>query len=194
MTQISQGLITLSRISFQNVNRNKLVQRQQQYLQSLSRRTYTCHVNSSLSNAEPMDYTRGWAWQQIFLNRRLQYQRKVAAAAEDTNNIVDEDQVNVDRILLLEHKPVYTLGRGASEDHLTFLEGEADGGMKARMRLSRKARGDGSCRLAVDRIQSVPSGISPLEEVNAMRKYMGLLEQLSATIGNFYLSKRGIFL
>jgi lipoate-protein ligase B len=127
-----------------------------------------------------MDYTRGWAWQQILLNRRLQYQRKAAQCqsqldtpgGEEEGEAEDEDQLNVDRILLLEHKPVYTLGRGASEDHLTFLDEETKDGIEAKKRLSRKARGKDSCRLAVDRIQHVQSGISPLEEVNAMREYI----------------------
>ena len=117
-----------------------------------------------------MDYTRGWAWQQTLLNRRLQYQRNQIQDQTGVG-VGEEEDVNVDRILLLEHKPVYTLGRGASEDHLTFLDNEIDGGIEARKRLSRKARGDDSCRLAIDRVQKVHTGISPLQEVNAMREY-----------------------
>jgi lipoyl(octanoyl) transferase len=44
---------------------------------------------------------------------------------------------------------VYTLGRGADENHLTFLQKEENSAI--REKLSRKNRGEGSARLSVDR-------------------------------------------
>ena len=69
-----------------------------------------------------------------------------------------DTDVNRDRILLFEHNPVYTLGRGADEKHLAFLDSDPDGKEAAnekRRKLSRKARGPESARLAVDRSNTV---------------------------------------
>jgi len=66
--------------------------------------------------------------------------------ADDTESILSL-QPDKDRILLFEHDPVYTLGRGADEENLTFLDREPDGGKHAREKLSRKARGKESARL-----------------------------------------------
>ena len=77
----------------------------------------------------------------------------------------DDNANNRDRILLFEHNPVYTLGRGADENHLAFLDSDPDGADAAaekRRKLSRKARGPGSARLAVDRLNS--SGVVPVDE------------------------------
>ena len=76
-----------------------------------------------------------------------------------------DDNANRDRILLFEHNPVYTLGRGADENHLAFLDCDPDGedaAAEKRRKLSRKARGPGSARLAVDRLNS--SGVVPVDE------------------------------
>ena len=54
-----------------------------------------------------------------------------------------------DVILLLEHDHVYTLGRGADENHLTFLQDHQDE-TELRQRLARTNRGPGSARLSVD--------------------------------------------
>ena len=69
-----------------------------------------------------------------------------------------DTDVNRDRILLFEDNPVYTLGRGADEKHLAFLDSDPDGKEAAnekRQKLSRKARGPESARLAVDRSNAV---------------------------------------
>ena len=70
----------------------------------------------------------------------------------------DDADANRDRILLFEHNPVYTLGRGADETHLAFLDSDPDGkdaAAEKRKKLSRKARGPDSARLAVDRLNSI---------------------------------------
>lgn len=121
------------------------------------------HVHSALASG-CMDYSRSWAWQQTLLNRRLNYQRARRQQQERVGEdltVMTEDRdtdVNRDRILLFEHNPVYTLGRGADENHLAFLGSDPDGKEAAnekRRKLSRKARGPESARLAVDRLNIV---------------------------------------
>ena len=121
------------------------------------------HVHSALASG-CMDYSRSWAWQQTLLNRRLNYQRarrqQQERVGEDLTAMTEDrdTDVNRDRILLFEHNPVYTLGRGADENHLAFLGSDPDGKEAAnekRRKLSRKARGPESARLAVDRLNIV---------------------------------------
>ena len=113
------------------------------------------HVHSALASG-CMDYTRSWAWQQTLLNRRLDYQRAQRQQVDLSER--DDADANRDRILLFEHSPVYTLGRGADENHLAFLDSDPDGkdaAAEKRKKLSRKARGSDSARLAVDRLNSI---------------------------------------
>ncbi|KAL7555550.1 hypothetical protein ACA910_013030 [Epithemia clementina (nom. ined.)] len=71
-----------------------------------------------------------------------------------------------DVILLLEHDHVYTLGRGADENHLTFLKDHPNETV-LRQRLARTNRGPGSARLSVD-----PTILQrfDMEEENSARK------------------------
>ena len=120
------------------------------------------HVHSALASGR-MDYTRSWAWQQTLLNRRLDYQRAQRQQVDLSER--DDADANRDRILLFEHNPVYTLGRGADENHLAFLDSDPDGkdaAAEKRKKLSRKARGPNSARLAVDRLNSI--GVAPSDE------------------------------
>jgi len=118
-------------------------------------------VWSSLSNEKCIDYSRGWAWQQVLMCHRLHKKRQrkeqQQLPAEDANEQGYNDN---DCILLLEHAPVYTLGRGASENHLTFLDASNDHDNdshdnhyrnRVREKLSRKYRGKDSARLSMDR-------------------------------------------
>jgi lipoyl(octanoyl) transferase len=84
-----------------------------------------CFARSYLSKG-CIQYAQGWAFQSHHLQQRLS-----GFNQEDT-------------ILFLEHFPVYTLGRGANEQHLTFLQ---DLNATERERLSRTCRGSGSARL-----------------------------------------------
>jgi len=116
---------------------------------SSNRRTRTL-VHDGYSSGL-VNYSKGWAWQHTLLNGRLNHQRKQQQQATSTTlNTNDENDIDVDRLLLLEHNHVYTLGRGANEEHLTFLNGEKE---EMRWKLSRKARGKRSARLSVDRLQ-----------------------------------------
>ena len=53
--------------------------------------------------------------------------------------------------MFLEHNHVYTLGRGADERHLTFLQEDSPTNTKIREKLARSNRGPGSARLSIDR-------------------------------------------
>jgi len=64
-----------------------------------------------------------------------------------------------DRILILEHNHVYTLGRGADENNLAFLENASIHHTvkdDIRKRLCRKTRGQSSCRLDASLMNRAP--------------------------------------
>ena len=111
-----------------------------------------------------MDYSKSWAWQHALLSRRLHQRR-------DSNGSVESD---FDSLLFLEHHPVYTLGRGADENHLTFVaEAEAASETgddiselihEVQTKLSTKVRGPGTARLAIDRQMSIDTESLSIEE------------------------------
>ncbi|CAJ1936623.1 unnamed protein product [Cylindrotheca closterium] len=103
-----------------------------------------------------LDYSKSWAWQHTLLSRRLAMRR----ALQENDS---------DCVLLLEHAPVYTLGRGSDEGHITFLSTSANEQeellrVEQRQQLSRRARGPGTARLAVDRRVDDVVGNLPLDE------------------------------
>ena len=134
---------------------------------------HVAKVRSALSSG-PVPYEVGWAYQHVLLHRRLNYmrmmqkQQKQEDTATNANNNEHSAADHEDTILLFEHEPVYTLGRGASEDHLTFLNKETDGGIEKRRRLNRKYRGDDASRLNIDTTNSTlqQKEMSVDEEVN----------------------------
>ena len=81
----------------------------------------------------------------------------------------DDDK---DWVLLFEHKPTYTLGRGSTVDHLTFLHCDNPWNITTldddRRRLDQKYRGVDASRLHIDRPSSSDDEriMSVVEEVN----------------------------
>lgn len=63
-----------------------------------------------------LPYTTGWKLQQQILQDRFNSKKG------DVEVAVAMSQEPVNRILLLQHSPTYTLGRGAKEEYLTFLD------------------------------------------------------------------------
>lgn len=89
-------------------------------------------------NALPLgcvDYNKSWAWQHTLLSKRLAHRRSASG----------KEAADCDCLLLLEHAPVYTLGRGSDQAHITFLNSPSR--ERERQQLSRQ----GSARLVVDR-------------------------------------------
>ena len=146
-------------------------------LNNNNNKTSTVLVNSGIhasSEEMRMDYVRGWAFQQTFLDRRLQAKRRhankmegigssnqkiISSENKDEDEDKDEERENDrDRILLFEHEHVYTLGRGADEGNLSFLDNEIDGGAESRRRLKRGSRDSDSCRIGAERLNSKADG------------------------------------
>jgi lipoate-protein ligase B len=124
-----------------------------------------------------LPYPKTWAYQLYLLNHRLEQRRRRQQQhdqqlQEETHQQQQQSSSDnfhdQDCVLLLEHSHVYTLGRGADETHLTFLQQQDDDDddsfsssddkssystsiSTALQKLSRKARGEGTARLTLDR-------------------------------------------
>lgn len=60
-------------------------------------------------------YEQAWLWQQRLLHERMAWQREEKSTTPNTHTTDSHDV-----LFLLEHPPIYTLGRGSSLDHLRF--------------------------------------------------------------------------
>lgn len=121
-----------------------------------------------------LPYPKTWAYQLYLLNHRLEQRRRQQQHDQQLQEETHQQQQqsssdnfhDQDCVLLLEHSHVYTLGRGADETHLTFLQQQDDDDSfspsddkssystsisAALQKLSRKARGEGTARLTLDR-------------------------------------------
>lgn len=104
----------------------------------------TTTVHSSLSSG-PIEYARGWAWQQTLLHQQLVCRAEQHQLPGFVDDVLQRQQR--DTILLLEHLPVYTLGRGANEAHITVDIPDRD----RLSRTCRRQRDSGSARLSMDK-------------------------------------------
>ena len=104
--------------------------------------------------SKPAPYIKGWAWQQVLLERQLHHIRHANSRSnggdhehhhhQQQHDVIHDD--DRDYLLLFQNEPVYTLGRGASERHLTFLEDHGHDHDDVK-RLCKTYRGEDSPRL-----------------------------------------------
>lgn len=104
----------------------------------------------------PIEYCRGWAWQQLLLSRRLALRR---------GNDEKAPQGDCDVIMLLEHSHVYTLGRGADETHMTCFAQDSE----EQQRLSRTYRGPKAARLSIDK-RALEDALLLADDVEALER------------------------
>ena len=154
-----------------------------------------------------LSYFRGWAYQQVYLNRRLNYKREKnhnaakkiiapTAAGIHNNDHISDTNDDRDRILFFEHEPVYTLGRGAKEHYLTFLS-EEDRQLLSRRnnRANSPSSTAGSSKLYMDKLKmrqahhcnNLDEEYSIQDEVNSMGAYMLLNIELYENIHMDYI-------
>ncbi|KAL7485845.1 hypothetical protein ACHAW6_011435 [Cyclotella cf. meneghiniana] len=122
---------------------------------------HVAHVRSALSSqgGSAIPYWKGWAWQHVLLERRLNNLRAQGSIdispLENGRELDASENSDRDWLLLFEHEPVYTMGRGASEEHLKFLDApnqnKHDSFQEKLHRLSRTYRGEDASRLLVNR-------------------------------------------
>lgn len=126
-------------------------------------------VHSTLNKGR-IDYLQGWALQHLLLEQRLARRRVMKTQMNETHPTLTTHETDRDRILLFEHDCVYTLGRGADENNLRFLQDEKDGGARSKQMLSRSARGVNSCRLSTDKLKGLNAEKSTVKDIYEMVK------------------------
>jgi len=117
-------------------------------------------------------YPTGHAWQHKCLNEQLKHERELRKGC--SSNVTRHNPLN-DKIFIIQHDHVYTLGRGADENHLTFLnkfcEKDNEVRQDMRKRLSRQARGKDSARLDSASASHSNKTISPVLAPNGVPIY-----------------------
>ena len=140
----------LGRVNFSSTTTEEVVEEPHS---ETTRQRRTTLVYSCLDTGL-LPYCRGWAWQQALVSRRLETQRRLQQTTTNEQHLLQHHHHhhyddNDDCVLLLQHEPVYTLGRGADEKHLTFLQKHDN--EQDRDKLSRRRRGPGTARLCMDK-------------------------------------------
>lgn len=100
-----------------------------------------------------LPYPKTWAYQVYLLHHRLEQRRQQLDQTQQKQPLYKYSPIcDQDCLLVLEHSSVYTLGRGADETYLTFLQHVTNESESSALRnLSRKSRGPGTARLTLDR-------------------------------------------
>ena len=149
-----------------------------------------------------LSYPKTWAFQQVLLHQRLKERRRKNEQEQQQKEqkqslLFNNDDEDCDCVVMLEHSPVYTLGRGADETHLTFVRkatnrgagGDATTAAAATttsepsssssqrtyeyseaivsQKLSRKVRGPGTARLSLDK--NMEDQIQDLAAITAIK-------------------------
>ena len=135
-------------------NRRALFSSKTRVKSSLTRKQ---DANNTQNSPSLMSYERSWAWQTWLLEQRLHSKRlQRESSSSDTGSagtIQSLPLSDQNTILLLELDHVYTLGRGADENNLTFLSSssqhEPNGVAELRHRLARTNRNADSARVHI---------------------------------------------
>ena len=135
-----------------------------------------------------LPYPKTWAYQVYLLHHRLEQRRRQQDQTQQKPPLCSS-VCGQDCLLVLEHSSVYTLGRGADETHLTFLQHvTTESEASALQNLSRKSRGPGTARLTLDRYMEeqvknmMKKNIEDSNDDSNERSMLRIIEKLTESI------------